>query len=108
MYKSDTSAVVVRGARFMPCTLTDEDSGKTIKINVKEPKLKVYKKFTEINEASDVDDIAAVAAAILSCNKENVKITADYVLDNFAIDEIAQFFEDFASWISEARRTDPN
>ena len=29
MYKSNTSAVIVRGARFMPCTLTDENSGKT-------------------------------------------------------------------------------
>ena len=42
MYKNNTSAVIVKGARFMPCTLTDENSGKTYEINVKEPKLKVY------------------------------------------------------------------
>lgn len=108
MYKSNTSAVIVRGARFMPCTLTDENSGKTYEINVKEPKLKVYKKFEALNESSEIEDIIDVTAAVLNSNKENIEITAEFVEDNFTLDEIAQFFEDFTNWLSEARNSNPN
>lgn len=108
MYKSNTSAVIVRGARFMPCTLIDENSGKTYEINVKEPKLKVYKKFEALNDSSAVEDIIDVTAAVLNSNKENIEITAEFVEDNFTLDEIAQFFEDFTSWLSEARNSNPN
>ena len=108
MYKSNTSAVIVRGARFMPCTLTDENSGKTYEINVKEPKLKVYKKFEAIGEETSVEEIIEVAALVLNSNKEGIKIDAGFVEENFTLDEIAQFFDDFSNWISEARKTNPN
>ena len=108
MYKSNTSAVIVRGARFMPCTLTDENSGKTYEINVKEPKLKVYKKFEAIGEDTSVEEIIEVAALVLNSNKEGIKIDAGFVEENFTLDEIAQFFDDFSNWISEARKTNPN
>ena len=107
MYRSNTSAVIVKGARFMPCTLTDENSGKTYEINVKEPKLKVYKKFEAISAETDVEDIIEVAALVLNSNKEGIKIDAEFIEDNFTLDEIAQFFEDFSNWISEARNN-PN
>jgi len=107
MYRSNTSAVIVKGARFMPCTLTDENSGKTFKINVKEPKLKVYKKFEAISAETDVEDIIEVAVLVLNSNKEGIKIDAEFIEDNFTLDEIAQFFEDFSNWISEARNN-PN
>lgn len=108
MYKSNTSAVIVKGARFMPCTLTDENSGKTYEINVKEPKLKVYKQFELLDDDSRVEDIITVAALVLNSNKEGIKIDADFVEENFTLDEIAQFFDDFSNWISEARKTNPN
>lgn len=108
MYKSNTSAVIVRGARFMPCTLTDENSGKTYEINVKEPKLKVYKKFEAIGEETSVEEIIEVAALVLNSNKEGIKIDAGFIEDNFTLDEIAQFFEDFTNWLSNARKTNPN
>ena len=108
MYKSNTSAVIVRGARFMPCTLTDENSGKTYEINVKEPKLKVYKKFEAIGEETSVEEIIEAAALVLNSNKEGIKIDAEFVEDNFTLDEIAQFFEDFTNWLSEARNSNPN
>lgn len=108
MYKSNTSAVIVRGARFMPCTLIDENSGKTYEINVKEPKLKVYKKFEAIGEETSVEEIIEVAALVLNSNKEGIKIDAEFVEDNFTLDEIAQFFEDFTNWLSDARKTNPN
>ena len=108
MYKSNNSAVIVRGARFMPCTLTDENSGKSYEINIKEPKLKVYKKFEALNDSSEIEDIIDVTAAVLNSNKENIEITAEFVEDNFTLDEIAQFFEDFTNWLSEARASNPN
>lgn len=108
MYKSNTSAVIVRGARFMPCTLTDENSGKTYEINVKEPKLKVYKKFEAIGEETSVEEIIEVTVLVLNSNKEGIKIDAEFVEDNFTLDEIAQFFEDFTNWLSDARKTNPN
>jgi hypothetical protein len=108
MYKSNTSAVIVRGARFMPCTLIDENSGKTYEINVKEPKLKTYKKFEALNESSEIEDIIDVTADVLNGNKENIEIPAEFVEDNFTLDEIAQFFEDFTNWLSKARNSNPN
>lgn len=108
MYKSNSAAHIVKGARFMPCTLIDENSGKTYEINVKEPKLKVYKKFEALNDSSAVEDIIDVTAAVLNSNKENIEITAEFVEDNFTLDEIAQFFEDFTNWLSEARNSNPN
>lgn len=108
MYKSNNSAVIVRGARFMPCTLTDENSGKSYEINIKEPKLKVYKKFEALNDSSEIEDIIDVTAAVLNSNKENIEITAEFVENNFTLDEISQFFEDFTNWLSEARASNPN
>ena len=109
MYRSNNnSAVIVKGARYMPCTLTDESSGKTYKLNVKEPKLKVYKQFEALNNSSEIEDIIAVTAAALSSNKENIKITTELVEEVFTLDEITQFFEDFTSWIAETRNNDPN
>ncbi|MEE0896047.1 MAG: hypothetical protein U0L88_00245 [Acutalibacteraceae bacterium] len=108
MYKSNSAAYIVKGARFMPCTLIDENSGKTYEINVKEPKLKVYKKFEAIGEETSVEEIIEVAALVLNSNKEGIKIDAEFVEDNFTLDEIAQFFEDFTNWLSDARKTNPN
>lgn len=108
MYISENNAVVVRGARFMPCTLSDENSEKTYKINVKEPKLKVYKMFEKLNDDSSVDEIIDAAAAILSSNKENIKITAEFVEENLSLDEVAQLFDDFTNWIKTARTNNPN
>lgn len=108
MYKSNSAAYIVKGARFMPCTLIDEESGKEIKLNVKEPKLKVYKQFEALNESSEIEDIIDVTAAVLNSNKENIEITAEFVEDNFTLDEISQFFEDFTNWLSEARNSNPN
>ena len=108
MYKNNTSAVIVKGARFMSCTLTDENSGKTYEINVKEPKLKVYRQFEALNDNSGIDDVIEAAAAILNSNKEGVSINAEFVEDNFTLDEITQFFEDFTNWIANARTRNPN
>lgn len=108
MYKSNSAAHIVRGARFMPCTLIDEESGKEIKLNVKEPKLKVYKQFEALDDSSDISDITAVAAAVLSSNEKGIKIDAEFIENNFTLDEIAQFFEDFTNWLSEARNSNPN
>ena len=108
MYKSNSAAYIVKGARFMPCTLIDENSGKTYEINVKEPKLKVYKKFEAIGEETSVEEIIEAAALVLNSNKEGIKIDAEFVEDNFTLDEIAQFFEDFTNWLSEARNSNPN
>ena len=92
----------------MPCTLTDENSGKSYEINIKEPKLKVYKKFEALNDSSEIEDIIDVTAAVLNSNKENIEITAEFVENNFTLDEISQFFEDFTNWLSEARASNPN
>lgn len=108
MYKSNSAAYIVKGTRFMPCTLIDEESGKEIKLNVKEPKLKVYKQFEAIDDSSDISDITAVTAAVLNGNKEGIKIDAEFVENNFTLDEIAQFFDDFSNWIKTARETNPN
>lgn len=108
MYKNDTSAVLVKGARYMPCTLTDEENGREYKINVKEPKLRVYKLFQSIDNSSTTDDIINLASAILSSNAENRKFSPEFVENNLDILEVTQLFEDFAAWISSTRTNDPN
>lgn len=108
MYKNGNSAAIVKGARYMPCTLIDEESGREYKINVKEPKLKVYKQFQSIDDSSTTDDIIKLASAILSGNAENRKFDPEFIENNLDLSEIAQLFEDFAEWISAARKTNPN
>ena len=51
MYNSEINSThIVKGARFFPCSITDEESGKTYEFKVKSPKLKVYKKFMSIDD----------------------------------------------------------
>lgn len=108
MYTSKMRAVVVKGARFMPCSLTDDESGKTYELNIKEPKLKVYKQFEKLNKESTTDDIIEVASVILSGNKEGIKISPEFIEENMDRDEITEFFTDFSDWILSSRKTDPN
>lgn len=107
-YISRNSAVIVKGARYMPCTLLDETANKKYEINIKEPKLKVYRRFEKLGENASVEEFIEVTAAILNSNKENMQITPEFVEDNFTIDEIAQFFDDFTNWLAEARESNPN
>jgi hypothetical protein len=108
MYTNANSAVIGKGARFFACSLTDENSGKTYELNVKEPKLRTYKEFMKIQKTSSLDDIIALVADILKSNKENVDITTEFVENSFTSTEILSFFEDFAAWLSATRSNDPN
>lgn len=108
MYTSKMRAVVVKGARFMPCSLTDDESGKTYELNIKEPKLKIYKQFEKLNKESTTDDIIEVASVILSGNKEGIKISPEFIEENMSLEEITDFFTDFSDWILAARKSDPN
>jgi hypothetical protein len=108
MYRNENSAVLVKGARFMPCILTDEENGREYKLNVKEPKLKIYRQFEKLGDDSSFEDVIATASAILSSNKENVTITSEIVENCFTLDEMFQFFDDFSSWITATRNNNPN
>ena len=55
MYKNNTSAVIVKGARFMPCTLTDENSGKTYEIKVIGWQIPLLKKYENITTFSTIE-----------------------------------------------------
>lgn len=108
MYRSNNSAVIVKGARYMPCTLIDEESGREYRLNIKSPKLKTLRKFDEISEESSINDLISITVALLSHNKEGIKITNDIVENTMEIDELYAFFDDFSTWLTETRNANPN
>lgn len=116
MYNSTLDSThIVRGARFMPCSITDEESGKTYNLNIREPKLKVYKKFIEFaskaeDEETDnsFDELIELAVLLLKNNKEGIKIDVDFVENTLGIEDVEQLFSDFTTWLTEARTKNPN
>lgn len=106
-YICNASANPVKGARYFPCTLIDEVSNKEIKIEMKEPKLKVYRMFEKLDESSTLEDMILIASKLLSSNKTNTTITPEYIEDNLTLEDIAQLFEDFTNWVAETRQS-PN
>ena len=97
-----------RVSRFMEITLTDEDNGTEYTVHIKEPKLKVYKMFEALDEASTIDDITAVVSKLVSGNKEGTKFSQEWIEDNMSMEEIGQLFEDFTNWIKQNKTTNPN
>ena len=47
-------------------------------------------------------------AKICSNNDEKIKVTEEFVIDNFTVDDFHKFVKDFGKWINEVRESDPN
>lgn len=107
-YICNASATPVKGARYFPCTLIDEESGNKIKIEMKEPKLKVYRMFENLGDNSSIEDMLQIASKMLSSNKTDIEVTTEFLEDNLTLEDISQLFEDFTDWLSNTRMSDPN
>lgn len=109
MYNSEINSThIVKGARFFPCSITDEESGQTYEFKVKSPKLKVYKKFMSIGDDSTLDDLINLIVTLLKNNANNIPVTPEFIEDNMDVEDIMDLFDDFATWLSESRKTSPN
>ena len=93
-------------SRFMAVHLTDENEN-DITLNVESPKLKTYKKFQELDNNAQIDEIIDIISCILSKNREHKTITAEFIEDTFDTDDMLNFFEDFTAFIAENKNS-PN
>lgn len=82
-------------------------------LNIEPPKLKVLKKIAALSEVKDTENISekdinnlveAVSLAI-SKNKQNFKISAEYIEDNYDIDEIVDLLNNYFEWVNNIQNS---
>ena len=85
--------------------INDETDEKTI-VSVFPAKIKYLKSAMEIQTKSKetVNQIIEVLSKILSCNKEKIKITENFLEDVLDVSELTELFEDYFCWISELKK----
>lgn len=79
-------------------------NGKVLEIEA--PKLKVLKKIMSIAKVNKetvddkiIGDLGFALSLALSKNKQNEKISADYIIDNLNIDEIQALLTAYFNWV---------
>ena len=75
-------------------------------LTIKPPTLRAYYKGF-LNAKTDPQLFNAIAE-ICTQNEENIKVTEEYVIDNFNVDDLSRFVRELPAWISSERKTDPN
>lgn len=88
--------------RYFSIKLTD---GKVL--NIEPPKMKVLKKILSMAEVedtneldqSDIDNLSEALSLALSKNKENYKISTDYIDENFDTTEIQDLLKNYFEWV---------
>lgn len=82
-------------------------------LELEPPKLKVLRKISKLSTtmtggAITEESIANITEAIalsLSKNKQNYNIEAEYVEDNFDIDEMYDFLTNYYQWVGEIQNS---
>lgn len=82
-------------------------SGKII--NIEPPKLKILKKISSLSSVKDNDDLSETDIANLSeavtlafnKNRQNFKITAEKVEEDYDMIEIVDFLNNYFNWVNQ-------
>lgn len=82
-------------------------------LNIEPPKLKVLKKIaalsniknTEELSENDIDNLIEAISLALSKNKQNYKVSVDFVEENYDIDEIMDFMNNYFGWVEEIQKS---
>lgn len=82
------------------------------KLSVEAPKMKVLKKIASMSDISeenfndeDVDNLEIALAMALSKNKENYKITKEWIEENLSIDEVQNILTEYFNWVNSIKNS---
>lgn len=78
-----------------------------VKIDLTEPKLKVIRKISKFQKRDDFGALSEVVLLILNSNKEGRKFSADFIEDNFTLNQMQEFFRRYIDWIKGVKNN-PN
>lgn len=78
-------------------------------LSVECPKLKTLRKITDLTKDKEnaVENLAEALAMALSKNKQNETISAEFIDENFNIDDINSLLTSFFGWVKNVKN-DPN
>ncbi len=82
-------------------------------LNVEPPKLKVLRKIASLSEVkttgelteNDIKNLTEAVSLSLSKNKQNHKITPENVEENYDIDEMVDFMENYFDWVNSIQNS---
>lgn len=82
-------------------------------LNIEPPKLKVLRKIASLSEVkttgelteNDMKSLTEAVSLSLSKNKQNYKVTMDNVEDNFDIDEMVDFMQNYFDWVNSIQNS---
>ncbi len=80
-------------------------------IDVEPPKIKVLKKILKLSGGKedmtekDFENIILATSMAISKNKQNYKVTTDWLEDNHNIDELQDLLINYFNWVDEVRNS---
>ena len=80
-------------------------------LNIEVPKLKVLKKILKLSgvkddmSEKDFDNIILATSMALSKNKQNYKVTTEWLEDNHNIDELQDLLINYFGWVDEIQNS---
>lgn len=102
---------------FMTVRLKDSEDGNDGKtLVVKMPKKATFEKITaatgadmaEMTSSDAFDTMAAIMAEVLSNNMQDERISAEYIAENYDIEEISAFVDCFMDFVNGNTKGNPN
>lgn len=75
-------------------------------LTIKPPTLRMY--YKELLKPKNDPQLFNAVAEICNRNDEGIRITEEYVIDNFTTDDLDRFMHDFPKWVKNERSADPN
>lgn len=102
MFRADSTRKV---SRFWAVDLVEDATGKKIHLNVEDPKLKTFREFEKLDKDASIEENARLISVILTKNREHRKISVDFVLENFDLEDMVNFFTSFANWVNTQHST---
>lgn len=76
------------------------------KLTVHQPTVRMW--YEGYMKAKTDEEVFRSVAEICNRNDEGISIDADYVRDQFTIDDFKTFVSDFPKWVENIHETDPN
>ena len=73
---------------------------------IKPPTLRMY--YKEFLKAKNDPELFNSVANICNRNYNEIKVTEEYVIDNFTTDDLKRFMKDLHAWVNAERNADPN
>jgi len=98
--------------KFMEITFRDTETEKGKTISVLTPTKQMFDKLTnqsgdDVANINNLEKSYTQAAELMSRNKENETITAEWLEEQLDVEEITMFFDEFINFITQIKQS-PN